>query len=127
MKKVRLGGRVLTVEDELVSRYLAQGYSVIDADGNVVQKGNIITLDQALVEINWLKAENQRLREEHQALSDALELYKQTMAEEQTADDEVNPDGEDDATNAFICPHCGKTYKTEKGLAAHVKREHSWV
>lgn len=25
---------------------------------------------------------------------------------------------------AFVCPHCGKGYKTEKGLAEHIAKEH---
>lgn len=25
---------------------------------------------------------------------------------------------------AFVCPHCGKEYKTEKGLQDHVAKEH---
>ena len=25
---------------------------------------------------------------------------------------------------AFVCPQCGKEYKTEKGLADHLAREH---
>ena len=44
MKTVKQGGRVLQVEDEIVPRYLAQGYSVIDAEGNVLVKGDIVTL-----------------------------------------------------------------------------------
>lgn len=27
----------------------------------------------------------------------------------------------------FICPHCGKEYKTEKGLAEHIAKEHAGV
>ena len=129
MKKVRLGGRVLSVEDELVPRYLAQGYSVIDADGNVIKKGDIVTLDQALVEINRLSAENKKLREENLALSDAIELHKQALAEAVGRADEGGEgkaDGEgDNTTPTFACPHCGKTYKTEKGLEAHIEKEHS--
>lgn len=25
----------------------------------------------------------------------------------------------------FACPHCGKEYKTEKGLADHIAKEHA--
>ena len=28
------------------------------------------------------------------------------------------------APTPLQCPHCGKEYKTEKSLAAHVKKEH---
>lgn len=69
MKKVRCGGRVLSVEDEIVPRYLAQGYSVIDTDGNVLVKGAIVTLDQALIEIARLNAVEQALTEENAKLA----------------------------------------------------------
>lgn len=69
MKTVKQGGRVLQVEDEIVPRYLAQGYSVIDADGNVIVKGDIVTLDQARTEIIRLKAVEQALTEENAKLN----------------------------------------------------------
>ncbi len=69
MKTVKQGGRVLQVEDEIVPRYLAQGYSVIDADGNVLVKGDIVTLDQARTEIIRLKAVEQALTEENAKLA----------------------------------------------------------
>lgn len=69
MKTVKQGGRVLRVEDEIVPRYLAQGYSVIDADGNVLVKGDIVTLDQARTEIIRLKAVEQALTEENAKLA----------------------------------------------------------
>lgn len=28
---------------------------------------------------------------------------------------------------AFVCPHCGKEYKTGAGLRAHVEKEHPQV
>lgn len=69
MKKVKQGGRVLTVEDEFVPRYLAQGYSVIDDDGNVLEKGAIVTLDQALIEIARLKTVEKQFTEENAKLT----------------------------------------------------------
>ena len=69
MKTVKQGGRVLQVEDEIVPRYLAQGYSVIDADGNVLVKGDIVTLDQARTEIIRLKAVEQALTEKNAKLA----------------------------------------------------------
>lgn len=69
MKTVKQGGRVLQVEDEIVPRYLAQGYSVIDAEGNVLVKGDIVTLDQARTEIIRLKAVEQALTEENAKLT----------------------------------------------------------
>lgn len=29
-----------------------------------------------------------------------------------------------EAPEVFTCPHCGKEYKTEKGLAEHIAKEH---
>lgn len=29
------------------------------------------------------------------------------------------------APAVYTCPHCGKEYKTEKGLADHIAKEHS--
>ena len=29
------------------------------------------------------------------------------------------------ASAVFACPHCGKEYKTEKGLADHIAKEHA--
>lgn len=69
MKTVKQGGRVLQVEDEIVPRYLAQGYSVIDADGNILVKGDIVTLDQARTEIVRLKAVEHALTEENKKLA----------------------------------------------------------
>lgn len=69
MKTVKQGGRVLQIEDEIVPRYLAQGYSVIDTEGNVLVKGDIVTLDQARMEIARLKTMEQALTEENAKLT----------------------------------------------------------
>lgn len=61
MKRVRLGGRELRIEDSAVAEFLHKGYSVIDDEGNVVQKGNVTTFNQAV-------EENKKLRQE-------IELY----------------------------------------------------
>lgn len=29
------------------------------------------------------------------------------------------------APDVYTCPHCGKEYKTEDGLANHIKEKHS--
>lgn len=26
--------------------------------------------------------------------------------------------------SSFVCPHCGKEYKTEEGLTKHIEKEH---
>lgn len=35
-----------------------------------------------------------------------------------------NPDDAEDQDNAFVCPECGKSYKTEAGLAKHMAEKH---
>ena len=34
------------------------------------------------------------------------------------------PVGDPSAAQAFICPHCGKEYKTAEGLEKHIKDKH---
>lgn len=117
MKKVKLGGRELSVEDEFVPRYLAQGYSVIDTDGTVLQEGEVATLDVAKVRIAKLTANLAALKAENCEL-------KAKIAKLQGEDGEDAPD-DNAAPGSFACPHCGKEYKTEKGLAAHIQKEHA--
>lgn len=57
MKRVRLGGKELRIEDEFVTEYLRKGYSVIDESGTVMQKGDVTTFNQAVEEIKSLRAE----------------------------------------------------------------------
>jgi len=68
MTKVKLGGRELTIPDDRVAEYLEQGYSVIDARGNTLQVGKILTYEQALTENNKLAAQNKRLKAAHDSL-----------------------------------------------------------
>ena len=32
---------------------------------------------------------------------------------------------EPDSAEKFICPHCGKEYKTEEGLRKHIAEKHT--
>lgn len=62
MTRVKLGGRELNIPDELVTEYVAKGYSVIDSKGNTLRLGKAITYEQAIVENNRLEAENKKFR-----------------------------------------------------------------
>lgn len=120
MKKVRMGGRCLSVSDALVPRYLAQGYSVIGEDGKVEKEGAITTLDGAMKKIAALKTENRELKERVDELTAALaekEAVAAPVGEAPAAD--TAP-----AQTGYICPVCGKQYKTEKGLTEHIAKEH---
>ena len=63
MTRVKFGGKELTVADEQVAEYLAQGYSVIDSRGALLMKGNVLTFEEAIVENKRLKRENAALHE----------------------------------------------------------------
>lgn len=120
MTKVRCGGRELSIEDELVDRYLAQGYSVIDNAGNVVRKGSITTMDTALKEIAQLRAEVERLSADKHALSAELNALKETLENDNSGaaerKDEDSPDSR--------CSICGKVYKSQAALDKHMKDKH---
>lgn len=120
MTKVRCGGRELSIEDELVDRYLAQGYSVIDSAGNVVRKGCITTMDTALKEIAKLRDEVERLTADRQALSAELDTLKGTLESDSSDSDEV----EDGDKPDFRCSICGKVYKSQSALDKHIKDKH---
>lgn len=61
MTRVKLGGRELSIPDELVTEYTSKGYSVIDARGNVLQSGKSNTYEQLIIENKELTAANKRL------------------------------------------------------------------
>ena len=78
MVRVKLGGRELRIEDHAVAEFLKKGYSVIDDNGNVIQKGDVITFNQAV-------EENKKLREENEALKAEIAALKASAAEEKKA------------------------------------------
>lgn len=123
MKKVKSGGRVLVVDDEFVPRYLAQGYSVINEDGAVVQEGNITTLDNALQKISQLKAEKASLEGRIAKLETALS--EQAKSDPGDRSDDSNNEQHLPDSPALVCLHCGKAYKSESALDRHVKNAHS--
>lgn len=81
MKRVKLGGRELRIEDEAVAAFLQKGYSVIDDNGNVVQKGNVTTFNQAIEENNALRKENEALKAENADLKKKLSAAKKKAEE----------------------------------------------
>lgn len=123
MKKVKSGGRVLVVDDEFVPRYLAQGYSVINENGAVVQEGNITTLDNALQKISQLKAEKASLEVRIAKLETALS--EQAKSDPGDRSDDSNNEQHLPDSPALVCPHCGKAYKSESALDRHIKNAHS--
>ena len=68
MTRVKLGGRELTIADELVTEYLAKGYSVIDEHGRPVASGRAPSYASLVEEINSLKEENARIRSSNEML-----------------------------------------------------------
>ena len=80
MKRVKLGGRVLRIEDNAVAEFLKKGYSVIDDKGNVVQKGDVTTFGQAVEEIKSLEASNALLRLKIKELEEENEALKKKLS-----------------------------------------------
>lgn len=92
MVRVKLGGRELRIEDHAVAEFLKKGYSVIDDNGNVIQKGDVITFNQAVEENKKLRQEIElyglemtALREENEALKAENEFLKASAAAEKKA------------------------------------------
>ena len=79
MTRVKLGGRELTIPDDRVAEYLEQGYSVIDAKGNTLQTGKILTYEQAITENNKLTAQNKRLKVAYDSLTAENEKLKASL------------------------------------------------
>ena len=92
MVRVKLGGRELRIEDYAVAEYLKKGYSVIDDNGNVIQKGDVITFNQAVEEnkklrmdIDLYRLQMNALSEENEALKAEIEALKASAAAEKKA------------------------------------------
>lgn len=54
---------------------------------------------------------------EGKAETDNVALAKKLVSKGYTVEEDTN-------TAAFVCPVCGKEYKTENGLKDHMKKEH---
>jgi len=73
MTRVKKGGREYLVDDSRVDEYLAQGYNVIDARGNVIRNGGATNYDVLLVENSELKQAVKRLEASNKELASQLE------------------------------------------------------
>lgn len=69
MNRVVKGNKELQVDDEYLSDYLAQGYSIVDKRGNIVKTARSKTYDE-LVE------ENIALNKQVQKLNAAVDAYQ---------------------------------------------------
>ena len=66
----------------------------------------------------WAFAEEEASEAATEAVAAAAEpAANQEPVQEEPAAEEPEP--------AFICPHCGKSYKTESALKGHITRSHS--
>ena len=61
MTRVRKGNRELSVEDGSVDAYIADGWQILDARGNVVRHGTTVSYSGLLIENNELKQTVKRL------------------------------------------------------------------
>ena len=57
MTRVKRGGRELVVPDSDVAEYLADGYSVIDDQGNVLTKTQAMSFSQLKAEYDTVKVQ----------------------------------------------------------------------
>lgn len=73
MAIVLKGNRQLTIEEHKVEDYVAQGYDYIDKRGNVLTKGNLITLTDYKREYAALKKE---VKTKDSTLKEALNTVK---------------------------------------------------
>ena len=72
MKYVLKGNRQLTIADEMLDRYLNEGYSEIDSNGKVVQRGVDTTPEGMAKERKRLEKANAKLEKENEALKAKL-------------------------------------------------------
>ena len=61
MTKIRKGNRELSIEDGSVDSYIAAGYQIIDARGNVINHGTNTSYSGLIVENNELKQTVKRM------------------------------------------------------------------
>lgn len=76
MAKVRKGNRELTIDEHKVDSFISQGYDQIDEDGNVIKKGNPVTLSDFKEECNYLRKEKKLLYQELETTVAELEAVK---------------------------------------------------
>ena len=61
MTRIRKGNRELSVEDGSVDAYIADGWQILDARGNVVRHGTTVSYSGLLIENNELRQTVKRL------------------------------------------------------------------
>lgn len=107
MTKVRKGNRELSVEDGSVDSYIAEGYQIIDARGNVLKHSTTTSYGGLIIENNELKqtvkrletriasleAEEARLNAENAGLVDELEKAKAAQNGVATPSPSASEDG----------------------------------
>lgn len=79
----RKANKLLKINEDAIDRYLGQGYSITDLQGNLVKKGTPHDTIQLTAEykkqeeeIVKLKAENESLKTKVKALQDELNKFK---------------------------------------------------
>lgn len=89
MVRVRMGGRELRIEDAAVKDYLKRGYSVVDENGTVIKKGEVIDFNQAMAEVKALRLENEQLRTQADSAKKKSARANKAKAEEASAAEET--------------------------------------
>ena len=72
---VKRGNVVLTINAELVDRYIAKGYDLIDKTGNVIKKS-------VPTDVNSLKADYERQLSENKQLKEQIALLKAQLIDQ---------------------------------------------
>lgn len=103
MKLIQRGNKQLRIADDQIEQYREIGYIEVDEI-----TGKPLSVP---AETNDVEAENERLRIENE------ELRAQLAAAGCHGVSVQSP-------TVFPCPHCGKEYKTMKGLTDHIVKEH---
>lgn len=79
---VKRGNVVLTINAELVDRYMAKGYDLIDKTGNVIKKSVPTDLDSLKAAYERQLSENKQLKEQIASLT--AQLNAQSVKSEKT-------------------------------------------
>lgn len=68
MVTVQKANKQLTIDEEALPQYLSRGFSQVDKNGNVIQKGEAKTLSDLKAENDTLKAEIDKLNGEKEVV-----------------------------------------------------------
>jgi hypothetical protein len=102
MARIKKGGRELTVPDEAVPAYLAEGWQCIDDKGNVIEFRGKMTYEQAVAHIAVLERNVAVLKEQL------------ATANARIAELESTPAPNDDATDKTTAPDAPKPTSTKR-------------